>query len=61
MPKSLARLRETPYKIPAGAVLIDLSCGHQAWYTRPLPVVASAAFCRSCQAWRTRVLPVPSI
>lgn len=54
MPHSLASLRATPYKIPKGSVLIDLTCGHRAWYVRPLPAPGTDAFCRDCKAWRRR-------
>jgi hypothetical protein len=54
MPTTLARLRETAYKIPKGAVEIALTCGHTAWYTRPLPAEGTDAFCRECRTWRRR-------
>lgn len=55
MPKSLASLRVTPYKIPKGSILIHLSCGHPAWYVRPVPAVGADAYCRDCHDWRQRV------
>lgn len=54
MPKSLARLRETAYKIPTGTVPITLTCGHTALYVRPLPAPGTDAFCRECGTWRRR-------
>ena len=54
MTKSLASLREAPYKIPPGAVRIDLACGHSAWYLRPVPEPGTDAFCRECRDWRRR-------
>jgi hypothetical protein len=55
MPKSLASLRATAYKIPKGAVEIELTCGHTGWYVRPLPAVGSDAYCRECHDWRRRI------
>jgi hypothetical protein len=54
MPNSLARLRETAYKIPPGSVKVELTCGHQAWYVRPLPEKGALAYCRECRDWRHR-------
>jgi hypothetical protein len=54
MSNSLASLRATPYKIPKGSILIDLSCGHRAIYVRPAPAPGTDAYCRDCGAWRRR-------
>jgi hypothetical protein len=54
MPTSLRSLRLEAYKIPKGSVLITLSCGHPAWYLRPLPAPGTDAFCRVCRDWRQR-------
>lgn len=54
MPKSLASLRVEAYKIPKGSVRIMLTCGHPAWYLRPLPAEGADAYCRDCRAWRQR-------
>lgn len=54
MPKSLASLRATAYKIPARSQAITLVCGHTAWYQRPVPGPGTEAFCRSCGSWSLR-------
>lgn len=54
MPKSLASLRETAYKIPRGSVTIRLTCGHSAIFLPPVPQPGTDAFCRQCDSWRRR-------
>ncbi len=53
MPKSLAELRVTAYKIPTGSKEIKLSCGHTAWYQRPYPKPNEPAYCRTHGEWTT--------
>lgn len=54
MPNSLRSLRQEAYKIPKGAVRVELTCGHFAWYLPPLPLPGTDAFCRDCRDWRRR-------